>query len=288
MTINTNLIRADIGLVNADRGAIKLPHLHIEQIEEKINLWLGELGITNAEVDFVRNREGYACFGSYRLPLLVKPEGKKKFVMRGYDHMHPEIEKRLLPVVSGNLAPKVYHLGKEFYTEELLDLINSARLEEILALDPDAATRLGAETHARLARLRINYNHNRWLNEFHLLPEGVKVTDFGTSVFFFNPGQSPDFDKSLAKMCQLGVNEFIKGYFPWLQNSANQYGETVRKLSELSKDQLSHLNLLQVVRGSFQGFEAHFARVNEQVAARISRTFFPHFVKEFCRQYKAI
>lgn len=187
--------------------------------------YLQERGEDSAVVYLMRDADdGHILRGSTRIPLKVRTKDQT-YIIKPYDSYDPYLEKQVLQVVSGLMGPQVLHMGQEFYSETLVDFSKYHSLydlaistgafaqdkrqnlydymfgarcdqmadrERLMADMVDAVlpyTNAGAVMHANLAKLGVVYEHNHWMDEFHISEHGCGIiTDFGTSHFF----QSPD------------------------------------------------------------------------------------------------
>lgn len=187
--------------------------------------YLLEKGETSAIVSFLRHpKTGRIARGGTRIPLKVRTKNGE-YVIKPYDDYDSGLEKEVLKVVSGRMAPQVLHFGNDFYSEELVDRTRYSNLYDMamatgaftmekrqeihdyyfagpalraamgqnrLAHAVEAVRPIllkGAEIHAELAKLGVIYDHNHWLDEFNIKYGGAPVvTDFGTSLLFMQPG----------------------------------------------------------------------------------------------------
>ncbi|GEM_PF-4096155 len=195
---------------------------------ERAKAYLAEKGEHDAIVYLLRSPiDNKILHGSTRIPLKVKtPEDV--YIIKPYDMGDSDLEKKVLQTVGGKIAPEVLHLGEEFYSEELVDFsrymdlyhlclatgafnqdqkkelwdhisgkdfstTDLARQNQLMNTMIEAAKPLiieGAKIHAALAKLGVIYNHNHWLDEFHVSSEDKSIiTDFGTAYFFLHPEQ---------------------------------------------------------------------------------------------------
>jgi hypothetical protein len=181
-----------------------------EGINDFVREMIDEMRIQgDVSYDFVRSRDGLIKRGSRRIPILVEAGGKR-FVIKEYDFKvkDPEAieeqtkrEKEILSRVNGRIAPRVLHFGSLSiaYAEEYVDHnefwdLNSVLLKKIeqkkqrsgraYAREVKEAVTDAAYMMAFLARLRINYDHHHFLDEFHVGDSRKMITDFGSSSLF--------------------------------------------------------------------------------------------------------
>ncbi len=156
-----------------------------------VELFLHDMGIVKAEVDFVRNKGKYVR-GSTRIPLLVSTPDEQ-FVVKKYDDYDHVIERKVLETVSGNIGAKIRAFSKDMYAEEFIDFNTMPTLfEQTNGLQHDCPEMEmivleAAVIYAQLAKKEINYNHQKCMDEFRSNFAGIrKITDFGTSRLFYD------------------------------------------------------------------------------------------------------
>src|SRR3989344_387459 len=185
--------------------------------------------------------------GSTRIPLKVKTK-EETYIIKTYDDYDSELEKQVLVAVSGKIGPRVLHLGQDFYSEEMVDFSRYTNLDAMCfatgAFNQEKRKELwnytfgsktmnmqtrdslmnemveatkpillkGAKMHAELAKLGVVYNHNHWLDEFHIA-EGDKpfITDFGTSHLFLDPTQVDEELPGVSKKYEEAQQEYLRG-----------------------------------------------------------------------------
>ena len=184
--------------------------------------------------------------GGTRIPLKVETK-KGAYIIKTYDDTDSELEREVLQTVSGKIGPQVLHFGQQFYSEELIDSSQYTNLldrawatgafcpekrkelweycyggksddqeqrKKLMCTMVEAVKPLlleGARMHAELAKLKVNYNHNHWLDEFHVANDGKPmITDFGTSYLFLDPAQVEQELPRLVKEYDELHKEFFK------------------------------------------------------------------------------
>ena len=158
--------------------------------------FLSEMDIVDAKISLIRREDCRFLRGSYRIPLLVETDDNR-FIIKDYDGYDYLREIAILEKVSGVIAPKVLHFGTDMYAEKYLDSEQFSSLNKLAdARDPNSEELgsiiyIGVWMHAELAKLKINYHHNHWMDEFFITTNPLedqerKIVDFGKSFFFFS------------------------------------------------------------------------------------------------------
>lgn len=262
------------------------------QLKKDTQRRLKEAGIGDCRVDFLRKR-GYVLWGSGRLPLVVEKDGKKQ-VLKQYDDYDKEREKCVLQVVSGVIAPVVDHFRSDFYIEELIDPERSFSLMDVANEGSiEVAAEVGAEMHAILARFRIDYAHNHWLDEFHRLDGRNLITDFGTSHFFYDTKNDHSLDRDLKIIEKEGSEALVNGrgghsIIPCFDSRQPKYNRTAEQILSLSNDPVILVNLLYVLGGAAAGIKYYLERRHgfSRDAWGWTMELFPDFVTAFSEKYK--
>lgn len=289
MTVECLISPADVGLINDRRTRLG--------VREPFDLnqglrWVGyrtvSAGIKNYAVDFVRGRSGLPVCGAYRVPFKLNVEGGLAVVLKPYQHKQPSREIRVIQM-AGDLPPRVSHFGNDFYVENWVDVLNSESLLEMAKRGKrEEAIAIGARTHAKLAKRRVNYNHHHWTDEFFVSPEGVYVLDFGTSYPFMAAGDGAGFNRELRILKKRGLRSLFQsyGYIP-------SFGELMLYEDKLSAHLESRVdrpeevvNLLEVLSLAFMGIERNEEDLGERYPCETAAfERFPVFVDEFFKEY---
>lgn len=189
MSIETRFTVDDANLINSERlSAARARNQPLDallvntaRLIRFVEAALREMGVGEAVVDMLRHADGSPYFGSGRIPFVVHSE-EQPFIIKRYDSITSAAEeRRVLRRVSGVIAPQVLYLGKRFYAEQL---VSAKGLDDLFEESPEQAVRIGGIGHAELAQLRVNYNHEHWLDEFRWDGEKLRILDFGTAYIF--------------------------------------------------------------------------------------------------------
>ena len=294
MTINSLISQEDIKAINKSRSSSQTTPLELDSLLATAEAQLTEMHIYDAAVDLIRTQEGHILWGSGRVPLVIQ-SAHQRFVLKPYDVYNPTEEKRILKVVQGKLAPIVLYFGNGFYAEELIDLEKAKTLESIAdSGDLRHAVIKGAEIYSELARLGINYNHRHWLDEFHLVGDNVRITDFGTSTFFRKADSSKDFSERVRYAADNGVGRYVDEFrpIPVFAPDRPNYEETKVVMAGLSENAETAVNLLYVLMTGIIGIKDYIERAGWKIgvdprAWDRAMEIFPLFVKSFANSYKA-
>lgn len=276
-----NLIMHDYGLAEVSSKSIK------EDSERR----LAEAGIQACSVDLVRKPGNVICWGSTRLPLKVETNGQIR-VLKPYDDYDKEREKCVLQVVSGIIAPLVFRFGSDFYLEEMLDHSKGYSLMQLANRgEVERAVEIGAGMHARLARLHIDYDHNHWLDEFHVQDDRELITDFGTSHYFCDVQQMSNYAKLVFERIREGRSEELlnsDGFIPCFNERHPQYEKTAMLMLNLNSDPGTLTNLFFVISGATRGIKRYLESKHGFSCDAWTWTMelFPDFVAAFSEEYK--
>ena len=294
MTINSLISPVDIDVLNGLRPSSQARPVELSSLLTTAEAQLKEMGVSKANIDLIRGADGRTRWGAGRIPLVVET-CKGRFVIKPYDLYNPEREKLVLEAVQGRLAPAVLYFGDKFYAEELINPKEAKTLEQIAdSGNLDYAITKGAEAHANLAALNINYNHGHWLDEFHLIGNVVKITDFGTSAFFMKSGSYKVFDGHVDYVRGSGVADYIDEFkpIPLFGSDCAKYEQTRSIIADLDNNPEAIVNLMRVLSKGIDGVKVYIERRDwkrgiTQNAWNEAMSLFPSFVESFANSYKA-
>ncbi|MEK6809506.1 MAG: hypothetical protein AABY40_02430 [Nanoarchaeota archaeon] len=220
--------------------------------------YLQEKGEDKATVFLLRSPIDHRILhGSTRIPLKVETK-EGVYIIKPYDDYDSELEKKVLQAVSGKIGPQVLHLGQDFYSEELINFsrytnlwdkcfatgafsqekrkelweywfrgkgIDLKRKDKLMNEMVEAAKPMlleGARMHAELAKLGVIYDHNHWLDEFHIANDSKPmITDFGTSYLFLNPFKIEEELPKVSREYEEAKEKFYQGYTELREDGVN-------------------------------------------------------------------
>lgn len=277
--------KEDINNVNQDRKMRFRSKIDFDDLCARTEKYLAEAKIDGI-VDLVKKNENI-CWGSTRFPLLVT-KCDQKYVIKNYDEYDPKREIEILKVVEKRIAPSVFYFGEEFYIEEFIDHQNAKTLEDIENTQGlETAAAIGAEMMAELAKLKVNYSHNHWLDEFHVYGNRRLITDFGTSTFFWKRGQNK-IDRWLVTIESRSREQFLDDVNPiyYFDKNSDDYEYTKNKLIQLGKDAETFANLIELLSEATLGIKRYLENKDYFInACGKTREIFPLFVEAFANKY---
>lgn len=214
--IESRIKPKDIEYINYYRAPWHEPKIEYNELLDKTQSWLSEMGCKQTVVDLIR-KNSHPKFGRYRTPILVQSNEDSRFgrdfVIKSYDNWRgKETEIDVLKIVQDKVAPKVYFYGNEFYAEEYIPTDKSTTLEEIASEDINHALQLAGKTQAEIAKLKVDYNHSKMLDEIHIYNDKIVVTDFGTSRQFVKKSDDVKFKSWISCIERKGIRYFLYNY----------------------------------------------------------------------------
>lgn len=301
MTIEVLFSEKDIEAINEDRERLGFSRFNIDKLLSNTKKNLEEIRINKAKINLIKRSDGKICWGSERIPIKVMTE-KENFVIKNYDVYDAERERNLLMLVQGKIAPKIIYFGESFYAEEFVDHERSISLDVLAdSGNLNIALKKGAEMHAELAKLSIDYNHNHWLDEFHTNDERNLIIDFGTSIKFFKKGENKNFDKKVDYLEKNNIEDYFEYYGPipclksyCLNCHFYNYPESKRvdeksiqnKINALSQDEVTLVNLMGLLQTATIGIKKYIESKAHSDPWELTIQNLPEFLENFSKKYK--
>ncbi len=294
MPINFRMREEDALYIAFEQTAQGTPLYDLETERQKLEAWLDKIGVRNAVVDNLRHN-GKVVFGQSRVPYIVCSDSDvfimKECAYRLAPNFNSKHEPEILRYLDGEFTPEILEANTEFIAERFVK--GQVPLCELI--DEENLVREGARITAELAKHGINYHHEKWHDDFALLPDGRQiVTDFGSARWFSRP-QDMAHDIGALEQVETPYNFLVISgqFFPLLVPGDNQHDETLEKVTSLSDDPATLLNLFSVLKYSFEGIHTYSAQntidPEDYKSARDRKTkrLIPVFVDEFYKAYRA-